>query len=482
MTAADFNALAQILPPERIVTTPERLETLSRDFYWYSPVLKRELSDKLAEAVVQPATRAEVTALAAFAHQRRIPLTLRGAGTGNYGQCIPTRGGIVMDLAALDTIHSISTDGVATCDPAARLGAIERVARQTGWELRCYPSTYVKASVAGFCAGGSGGIGSIEWGALRENGTVHSLTVMSLEAQPREFRLTGQDIFQVLHAWGTNGIIVEVQLRLAPRTDWAQVAVAFDKFSAAFDFTEAIARNDSFRKRLATVFEWPIPGSFTPLQKWVPEGEALCFFEVSDPQMQRLVDAARHAGGEPCFTAPFSEPRRGTQLSDYTWNHTTLWALRQDPSLTYLQCGFSPTEARSQYRALKARFGSDFLLHFEFVRSGGVVTPGAIPVVRYTDDVRLQAMIDACGSLGVSVANPHVNHLEASGRWRPDDAKRQAKERYDPRGLLNPGKMRDFIPDIGNAATSASDRRLAADPRSVAGDAILSARTLPTPA
>ena len=64
MTAADFNALAQILPPERIVTTPERLETLSRDFYWYSPVLKRELSDKLAEAVVQPATRAEVTALA----------------------------------------------------------------------------------------------------------------------------------------------------------------------------------------------------------------------------------------------------------------------------------------------------------------------------------------------------------------------------------------------------------------------------------
>lgn len=136
MTTADFNALALILPPERIVTTPERLESLSRDFYWYSPVLKRQLSDKLAEAVVQPTTRAEVAALAAFAHQRRIPLTLRGAGTGNYGQCIPTHGGLVMDLAALDTIHSISADGIATCDPAARLGAIERVARQSGWEDR----------------------------------------------------------------------------------------------------------------------------------------------------------------------------------------------------------------------------------------------------------------------------------------------------------------------------------------------------------
>ncbi len=447
MTTADFNALAQLLPPDRIVTTPERLESLSRDFYWYSPVLKRELSDKLAEVVVQPHSRAEVVALVSFAHQRRIPLTLRGAGTGNYGQCIPTHGGMVMDLAALDTIHSISPDGIVTCDPAARLGAIERVARQSGWELRCYPSTYVKASVAGFCAGGSGGIGSIQWGALRENGTVHSLTVLSLEAQPREVRLSGPDIFQVLHAWGTNGIIIEVELRLAPKTDWGQLAVAFDDFSGAFDFAEAISRNDSFRKRLATVFEWPIPGAFTPLQKWIPEGKALCFFEVADDQLQRLADAARNAGGNPCFIAPFSEPRRGAQLSDYTWNHTTLWALKQDPSLTYLQCGFSATEARSQFRALKSRFGADFLLHIEFVRSGGVITPGAIPVVRYTDDERLQAMIEFCGSIGVSVANPHVNFLEASGRWRPDDAKRRAKELYDPRGLLNPGKMRDFTPE-----------------------------------
>lgn len=450
MTTADFNALAQFLPADRIITSADRLEALSRDFYWYSPVLKRDLSDKLAEVVVQPTSRAEVVAIAGFAHQRRIPLTLRGAGTGNYGQCIPTHGGIVMDLAALDMIHSISPDGIVTCDPAARLGAIERVARQSGWELRCYPSTYVKASVAGFCAGGSGGIGSIQWGALRENGTVHSLTVLSLEAQPREVRLSGQDIFQVLHAWGTNGIIVEVELRLAPRTDWGQLAVAFDDFAGAFDFAEAISRNDSFQKRLSTVFEWPIPGSFTPLQKWIPAGKALCFFEVADTQLQRLSDAARNAGGSPCFIAPFSEPRRGVQLSDYTWNHTTLWALKQDPSLTYLQCGFSATEARSQFRALKSRYGNDFLLHIEFVRSGGVVTPGAIPVVRYTDDQSLRDMIEFCGTLGVSVANPHVNFLEASGRWRPDDAKRKAKELYDPRGLLNPGKMRDFTPEAPN--------------------------------
>ena len=455
MTNADHAALAELLPAERIVTAPAQLENLSRDFYWYSPILKRDLSDRRAEVVVQARDVEDVKAVIRFAFGRRIPLTLRGAGTGNYGQCIPTHGGILLDLAALDRIHGISPDGVAVCDPAARLASIENAARQVGWELRCYPSTFVKAGVAGFCAGGSGGIGSITWGGLRENGTVHALTILTMEAEPREIRLAGPDIFRILHAWGTNGVIVQVELRLAPRTNWAQLAVAHPEFPASFDFVEAIAKNDSFKKRLTSCFEWPLPSHFTPLQKWVPKGRALAFFEVADDQLQRLADAAKNGGGEVCFVAPYTEPRRGTLLSDYTWNHTTLWALKADPSLTYLQCGFSATEARSQIRRLKARFGEDFLMHVEFVRWDNVVTPGSIPVVRYSTDERLREMITFCEGIGVSVANPHVNFLEGSGRWRPDDAKLVAKQEYDPRGLLNPGKMRGFAASLEGVSGNA---------------------------
>ena len=448
MTTTDFNSLAEIFPREQIVTATSQLESLSRDFYWYSPVLKRDLEHKLADVVVQAKSVADIRRLVTFAHARSIPVTLRGAGTGNYGQCIPTHGGIVLDLAALDRIVEITSDGTAICEPAARLGAIEQAARRVGWELRCYPSTVQKASVAGFCAGGSGGIGSITWGALRENGTVHALTIVTMEAEPREIRLTGPDIFKVLHAWGTNGIIVGVELKLAPRNNWAQLAVAHDTFAKSFDFIEAIALNESFKKRLVTGLEWPLPGYFTPLQKWVPQGRALAFFEVADDQLERLTNAAVSAGGSPVFVAPFTEPRRGPQLSDYTWNHTTLWALKADPSLTYLQCGFTPAHARDQFRQLKARYGDDILFHIEMTKWEGVVTPGAIPVVRYTTDERLQEMIRFCGEIGVGVANPHVNFLEGSGRWRPDDAKLVAKQQYDPRGLLNPGKMRGFAASL----------------------------------
>jgi hypothetical protein len=454
----DFQALTQILPAGQVLTTGSQMETLSRDFYWYSPVLKRDLESKRAEAIAQPKSVAELKAIIRLAFQRRLALTLRGAGTGNYGQCIPTHGGIVVDLAAMDRVHEITAGGIAICDPAARLATIETVARSAGWELRCYPSTFVKATVAGFCAGGSGGIGSITWGGLRENGTVHALTILTMEAEPQELRLEGRDIFKVLHAWGTNGIIVGVELRLAPRQNWAQLAVAHDTFAQSLDFVEAVARNDSFPKRLVSNFEWPLPKHFTPLQKWVPAGRALAFIEVADEHLDRLASVSETTGGTVVFRSPYSEPRKGPLLSDYTWNHTTLWALKGDPSLTYLQCGFVAARVREQIGLLKARYGDDMLMHFEFVKWEGVISPGSIPVVRYTTDERLQEMIQYCGEIGVSVANPHVNFLEGSGRWRPDDEKLQAKQAYDPRGLLNPGKMRGMAAQFEHVPDAPDER------------------------
>ncbi len=50
-----------------------------------------------------------------------------------------------------------------------------------------------------------------------------------------------------------------------------------------------------------------------------------------------------------------------------------------------------------------------------------VVIPGAIPVVRFTTEERLNEMIDTCREIGVGVANPHVNHVEGGGRYREDN-------------------------------------------------------------
>lgn len=439
-------ALSQVIAdPARVLTAPPVLDRLSHDFYWYSPILRPQLVGKIADAAVQPLNVDEVLAVMRFALRHEIPVTVRGAGTGNYGQCVPLEGGIVLDLSLMDKLEEITPDGVAICQPGLRLGVLETEARRQGWELRMYPSTLVKASVGGFLGGGSGGIGSVAHGQLRDFDNVRAFEVVTMEDVPRVVMHEGPAVHEILHAWGTNGVLTRIWFALAPAVHWVQFTAAFETFEQGFTFAERVANETAWTKRLVTVFEWPIPSFFTPVKKIVRQGKTLVLIMIADSQVEALRGAAESAGGEVTFTGAYDGPRTQPLLSDYTWNHTTLWAMKADPAYTYLQCGFSPRECREQFRLLRERFGEEILFHMEFMKNGdGVVVPGAIPVVRFTTQERLNEMIAYCRSMGVFVANPHVNYLEDAGRFRTDNIQLRAKEKYDPRGLLNPGKMISF--------------------------------------
>jgi FAD/FMN-containing dehydrogenase len=443
--------------PERVITQKESVELLSRDFYWYSPILRRQLDGKTGDLVVQPLTAAEIQNVLRYCYAEDIPVTVRGAGTGNYGQAVPLKGGVILDLSKMDRIEAILTEGVAVCQPGTRLGVLETEAQKVGWELRCYPSTIAKASVGGFLGGGSGGIGSVAHGNLSDFQTVRAIEFVTMEAQPRIVKHEGEAVHEILHAWGTNGVITRIWLALVPAVDWSQCAVGFDTFDAAFDFSERIALDAQWTKRLVTTFEWPIPSFFTPVKSLAPDGKALIFFLIATGQLGNLEKAAREAGGVVTFSGGYHGLRTKPLLSDYTWNHTTLWAMSTDEAYTYLQCGFDPVRAREQLRLLKTKFGKEFLFHMEFMKNGGgQVFPGAIPLIYYTTEARLNEIIDYCREIGVFVANPHVNNVEGGGRYRPDNLQLIAKQRYDPKGLLNPGKMITFEPKAGATGVTAS--------------------------
>jgi hypothetical protein len=457
MTPDLVSALVSILDDDsRVITHPQVVERLSRDFYWYSPVLRKQLDGKVGDLVVQPLSADEIQKVLRYCQAEDVPVTVRGAGTGNYGQAVPLHGGVVLDLARMDRIESIS-DGVAVCQPGVRLGALETEAKKHGWELRCYPSTIVKASVGGFLGGGSGGIGSVAHGGLRDFKTVRALEVVTMEAEPRIVLHEGEAVHDILHAWGTNGVITKIWLALTPAVEWSQCVVAFETFDAAFDFSERIATDESWNKRLVTTFEWPIPSFFTPVKQYAPSGKSLIFFLIASEQLPPLETAARQAGAEITYSGLYAGLRTLPLLSDYTWNHTTLWALKTDPAYTYLQCGFDPATVRDQMKQLRERFGNEILFHMEFMKNGsGQVIPGAIPLVYYTTEERLNEMISLCREIGVFIANPHVNNVEGGGRYRADNVQLLAKVRYDPKGLLNPGKMITFRAEEVAAATGTS--------------------------
>jgi FAD/FMN-containing dehydrogenase len=93
-------------------------------------------------------------------------------------------------------------------------------------------------------------------------------------------------------------------------------------------------------------------------------------------------------------------------------------------------------------------FGDEVLQHLEMIRFDGHVTASGLPVVRYRDAARLDEIIALHESHGVFIANPHVFTLEDGSRYKRADADQLSfKREADPHGLLNPGKMRSFVPN-----------------------------------
>ncbi len=107
-----------------------------------------------------------------------------------------------------------------------------------------FSSTWATATIGGFIAGGSGGVGSCTWGALRDLGNILRLRVVTMEAEPRVLEFRGEELARVSHAYGTNGIITEIEMPLAPAYDWVEMFLATEDFAFAARFVDALGDED----------------------------------------------------------------------------------------------------------------------------------------------------------------------------------------------------------------------------------------------
>ncbi|HXW20271.1 MAG TPA: FAD-binding oxidoreductase [Roseiarcus sp.] len=424
---------------------PVLVRQKSRDFYWYSPVLKAQLDHVAGDLVVTPRSEVEIVETLRAAYRLKIPVTPRGAGTGNYGQAMPLAGGIVLNLAEMDKVRGVRP-GRVVAEPGAILAKIDVETRGSGQELRMYPSTYNTASVGGFVAGGSGGIGSIKWGGLRDFGNILRLRVLTMEAEPKALELAGADLHKAAHAYGTNGIIVEVEMPLAPYYDWIELVVGFDSFASAASYANALGEEDGILTKLITVVADPVPHEyFLRHRRFLPAGRSIALIMVAEHALDALrAFNRRYQNAETLFDSSkaSSEDRKGLPpIYELTWNHTTLRALRVDPAITYLQALYPFPNQLSTVRRIHEHFGLEVMGHLEFARFNGKVTCFGLPLVRFTTAERLDEIIAIHEAMGAPIFNPHRYTLEEGGMKQTDAVQLAFKRQADPLGLLNPGKM-----------------------------------------
>ena len=441
-----MEALLAELSDIPLTTDPALVRQKSRDFFWYSPVLNRRLRGCSAQAVISPRNEAEVVRVVACCVRHRIPIIARGGGTGNYGQAVPLQGGVVLDMTGLDTIEW-QRPGMIRVGPGRKLIDIDRKTRPVGWELRMHPSTKRTATIGGFVAGGSAGVGSITFGSLREPGNVAAARIVTMQAEPRILELRDHEAQAVNHAYGTTGVITALEMPLAPAWPWIDLIVAFPTFMDAVRFGRAVAMADGIVKKLVTPIAWPIPEAFRPVRAHCPDGQAILIAMIAEPSVAAFKSmlSRRHPAGTVTFQQPTMEGPGEVPLYELTWNHTTLQMLKRDRTVTYLQTLHPADRLLESVAEIHAWFGDELLPHLEFLRVGGQVTASGLPIVRFTTEERLQAIIAEHRSRGVSIADPHVYTLEdGAGHKQVDSDQLGFKAHADPHGLLNPGKMRSF--------------------------------------
>jgi FAD/FMN-containing dehydrogenase len=428
-----------------IITETQVVRRRSRDFFWYSPILNEQLHGKSADVIVMPRRESDVLAIARAAARFAVPLTPRGAGTGNYGQAVPLHGGALVDFSSMTRILW-SKPGAFRVEAGAKMGAIDAALAPTGFELRLHPSTKRTATIGGFVAGGSGGVGSVTYGGLRDPGNILAARIVTVEKEPRILELRADAAQKVNRAFGTTGLITELEMPLSPLWRWIDVVVAFEDFMAAVETARRIAYSDGVIKKLLTPIAWPIPRAFADIEASCPEGKSLLIAMIAEPSLETF--AAAVAGhGDITYQQPTDESAGATPLYEYCWNHTTLHMLKGDRTITYLQCLFPHDRLIETVRRMVEAFGDEVIHHLEFSRYAGNVTASALPIVRYKSPERLYEIIATYEAADVFVANPHVYTLEDGSRYRRADADQLGfKAEVDPYGLLNPGKMKRYVP------------------------------------
>ena len=433
------------LPLLEWITDKARVLRLSQDFAWFSPILKRDLAGKTGDVVVRPRSEEEIKQVVSACAVAQIPITIRGTGTGNYGQSTPLFGGVILDLSGYNAFCWVQGQ-IGRAQAGIRLSEFDAQARPHNVELRWLPSTFRSATLGGLFGGGFGGAGSINYGPLAAPGNVLAVRVMTVEAEPQIVELRGAEAMLLHHTYGTNGIVLELEVALSPCVAWSECVAQFESFDQALEFSSKLTKAPGLIKKEISFLAAPIPTYMSPIMDLFNEQQHAVLLVVAPQSMEGVEDLVKSFDGTLCYKKTAEEVQASNRtLLEYTWNHTTLHALKVDKGFTYIQSGFTPSKHVEQVKALEKELGGEVLMHLEFLRTKeGDFNCSGLQLIRYTTEERLNEIMAIYRAHGVQINNPHVYIVEDGKQNNLDPAVVKMKERFDPIGLLNPGKLRSW--------------------------------------
>lgn len=433
---ADLAAeLASLIAPNAVSADPAARARASRDGSHLSPIISAKQPLGVADLVVHPRTGEEIATAVAAAVHHRVPVTVRGKGTCNYGQGIPMAGGLVIDTSRAKAIIDIG-EGWITAEAGATMRSLELAANATGQQLWMYPST-VNSTVGGFLSGGSGGTGSIAHGTLAE-GFVRALDVAYATGDAGIVPVEGDDATAFLHSYGTAGVICRATVALETLADWVAVYASF----ADMDATLAAIRETTALEPAPRLVSGdpPIMAGSLPADLGIRGDRCSMRVIVAREALADLHAIVRAHHGT--VDAERTGARETLRMSMVSFNHAIEWLQMSHPG-RYFHLEVSGGDLARDHAELAAVYPGG-IVHVEGMRGMAV----ALLAAEFESERAVYDGFDRIRDLGFDYHNCH--------QWRVDvrpDLVRRTAEITDPLGLLNPGKLARTVPGEAPLAT-----------------------------
>ena len=240
-----------------------------------------------AWVVVRPVTYEHVQKVIRYANDNKIPVVVRGSGSGMSGQAVPVNGGIVMDLKKLNKILEINlSDGYCRVEAGVVDDDLNRALKPYGVIYPVAPASSRVATIGGEIANNASGVRSVKYGAVRDavlgmkvvmaNGDLVSLgcrTRVEASGYQLDRLMVGSE--------GTLGVIVEATLKFVPIPKFRCLGVA--NFSQLEDAGRAIAdimSSGAQPSLLELMDNVAITAVNKALDMGLPDVEAILMFEA----------------------------------------------------------------------------------------------------------------------------------------------------------------------------------------------------------
>jgi glycolate oxidase len=456
-TAPDwFAPLVSLLGGEKVVISAEAINSHSGDKWSASHP---------PEAVVFAESTADVSAVLAFAHERGIPVTTRGAGVGYVGGCVPVQGGIALSVMRMNQILGMHPeDGVAVVQPGVITRELRNAARAVGWEYPPDPASLKECSIGGNIATNAGGPRCLKYGVTRSY-------VLGLEVVLADGRIlrtggrlhknkTGFDLIGLFTgSEGMLGVVTEATLRLIPKpAGRAMLAAVFPEFPMAAAAVQAILNAGHLPSALEITDAFTLEAARKRLgAETFPPGNAHLIVEIDGRPAAVASELEELHALLTTLGATFIE-----RAPDET-SCERIWKLRREFSYSLRDTGLTKLNEdivvpRSKLvelvefaRRLQAETGIPVAC-FGHAGDGNIHTNLMVgdyqdPVIRERADEALDRLFNWVLENHGAITGEHGVGL-AKKRWIRQalgavsfDVHLALKQALDPGGLLNPGKF-----------------------------------------